>query len=178
MTAASPRRKMPGPQRRDFAALVRHVDKLEQALRAWTKYGARIPKKPPAYLRAIGAPVPPTGTKPTAPLPSAAEPRPVNPLRIQRQRSKGWRAPEGAVYVGRPTCWGNPYERDDLGSSDLLIAMYRDWIKSDSRAAAIARKRLPELRGKVLSCWCPADQPCHADVLIELANPKCEAATS
>lgn len=110
------------------------------------------------------------------PPPPSAEPRPVNPLRIQRQRAKGWRAPAEAVYVGRPTCWGNPYERDDMGSSDLLVAMYRDWIKGDSRSAEIARRRLPELRGKVLMCWCPADQPCHADVLLDLANaPTCEA---
>lgn len=29
---------------------------------------------------------------------------------------------------------------------------------------------LSELRGKNLACWCPLDQPCHADVLLELAN--------
>lgn len=28
-----------------------------------------------------------------------------------------------------------------------------------------------ELRGKDLACWCPLDQPCHADILLELANP-------
>ncbi len=27
--------------------------------------------------------------------------------RIQRKRTKGWRMPEGAVFVGRPTVWGN-----------------------------------------------------------------------
>lgn len=26
------------------------------------------------------------------------------------------------------------------------------------------------LRGKNLACWCPLDQPCHADVLLEIAN--------
>ena len=31
------------------------------------------------------------------------------PKRIQRKRTKGWRMPEGAVYVGRGTKWGNPY---------------------------------------------------------------------
>jgi hypothetical protein len=30
--------------------------------------------------------------------------------RIQRKRTKGWRMPENAVYVGRPTKWGNPYQ--------------------------------------------------------------------
>lgn len=33
----------------------------------------------------------------------------MTPKRIQRKRSKGWRMPEGAVYVGRPTKWGNPF---------------------------------------------------------------------
>src|SRR5690348_3995079 len=31
------------------------------------------------------------------------------PRRIQRKRTKGWRMPEGAVYVGRGTRWGNPF---------------------------------------------------------------------
>lgn len=35
---------------------------------------------------------------------------------------------------------------------------------------AMLRECLPELRGKNLACWCKADQPCHADVLLELAN--------
>lgn len=29
---------------------------------------------------------------------------------------------------------------------------------------------LAELAGRNLACWCPLDQPCHADVLLELAN--------
>lgn len=100
------------------------------------------------------------------------------PLRIQRSRRAGWKAPADAVYVGRPTCWGNPYEREELGSSELLVALYRDWIRSDARSAVIARRRLPELRGKVLMCWCALQAPCHADVLLELANaPTCEAVT-
>lgn len=28
----------------------------------------------------------------------------------------------------------------------------------------------PFLRGKNLACWCALDQPCHADVLLEVAN--------
>ncbi len=34
--------------------------------------------------------------------------------------------------------------------------------------------RISELRGKNLACWCPLDQPCHADVLLELANAPAE----
>lgn len=90
--------------------------------------------------------------------------------------------PENAVYVGRPTKWGNPYERVNyLGyysEGDIPALMV-----SDFRNGAIERRfliDLPEypdvdeiieqLRGKDLVCWCPLDQPCHADVLLELAN--------
>lgn len=68
--------------------------------------------------------------------------------------------PEGAVYVGRPTKWGN---RHVHGGRDLCVRMYReDWHDVDAIKA--------ELRGKDLCCWCPLDQPCHADVLLEIAN--------
>lgn len=42
----------------------------------------------------------------------------------------------------------------------------------DSLRAHEARitARLPELRGRDLACWCPPGSPCHADVLLELAN--------
>lgn len=33
------------------------------------------------------------------------------PERIQRKRTKGWRMPEGARYVGRGSRWGNPFYR-------------------------------------------------------------------
>ena len=36
------------------------------------------------------------------------------PKRIQRKRTKGWRMPEGAVYVGRPS------ERNNTG---MLVAL-------------------------------------------------------
>jgi hypothetical protein len=31
-------------------------------------------------------------------------------------------------------------------------------------------EQMADLRGKNLACWCPLDQPCHADVLLEIAN--------
>lgn len=67
------------------------------------------------------------------------------PVRIQRKRTKGWKMPEGAIYVGRGTLFGNPFTID----SPARIAL---------------------LRGKNLACFCPLDQACHADVLLELAN--------
>lgn len=68
------------------------------------------------------------------------------------------------VYIGRPGPWGNPFEIGRDGTREEVIAKFRAWIDADFVAAA--RK---ELRGKVLGCWC-APQPCHGDVLLEVAN--------
>jgi Domain of unknown function (DUF4326) len=100
------------------------------------------------------------------------------PVRIQRKRTKGWKMPEGAIYVGRPTKWGNRYRIGMcdpnvrgrnfvmLGFDDLVRA-YRCYA---ARAIEVDQHWLDELRGKNLACWCRLDQPCHADVLLELAN--------
>lgn len=73
--------------------------------------------------------------------------------------------PPGAVYIGRPGKWGNPFVIGRDGSRDEVIAKYRAWLLGNERLMAA----LPELRGKDLVCWC-APAPCHGDVLIELAN--------
>lgn len=95
-----------------------------------------------------------------------------HPIRIQRKRTKGWKMPENTVYVGRPTKWGNPYSVSgarDAGyqGTDEQLA---DMCVTEYRLQAIGCLPLEELRGKNLACWCPLDQPCHADVLLELAN--------
>lgn len=41
----------------------------------------------------------------------------MSPKRIQRTRLKGWRMPEGAVYVGRPSEWGNPFSAMEIGKA-------------------------------------------------------------
>lgn len=122
------------------------------------------------------------------------------PIRIQRKRTKGWKMPENTVYVGRPTKWGNPFtERtwglelaialfkdacDDVFDPGTIPTEFEDWRFTDaSQTASSWRKNLQnaysteslikrELRGKDVACWCPLDQPCHADVLLEIANPK------
>jgi hypothetical protein len=95
----------------------------------------------------------------------------VSPRRIQRQRTRGWRMPEGAVYVGRPTKWGNPW-RVGTGIDHAMTA--RECVEAYSLMIRADRVRvleaMVELRGKDLSCWCPPDQPCHVDVLLDLAN--------
>jgi|SRR5579863_734111 len=123
------------------------------------------------------------------------------PKRIQRQRAKGWRAPAGAVYVGRPSKWGNPFVAWRDGGSNpygravgpgIAVRGFREllaeqWAWSPIPPHKWPRGKVPaqftsvedvkrELCGKDLMCWCPlvddAGQPvpCHADVLLEIAN--------
>jgi hypothetical protein len=102
------------------------------------------------------------------------------PERIQRKRTKGWRMPEGAVYVGRPTIFGNPFKICYGDTAMSVLTWYRMWLdgKKATGGGGLRRlevlRRLPELRGKDLACWCPLDQPCHADVLLEIANRRSE----
>lgn len=95
------------------------------------------------------------------------------PKRIQRKRSKGWKMPANAVYVGRPTRYGNPFfVRDFAGGKKACVAFFRDHIRALDleTGGEITRVARAELGGKDLVCWCPLDQPCHADVLLEVAN--------
>jgi hypothetical protein len=96
--------------------------------------------------------------------------------RLQRRRTRGWRLPEGAVYVGRPTRWGNeftPAMEDVFGRPlglDRAIELYRLAILRfvDDGPPADVEAWLAPLRGRDLVCWCPPDRPCHADFLLEL----------
>lgn len=122
------------------------------------------------------------------------------PERIQQRRTKGWRKPENTVSVARPSKYGNPFRITLQGCEEATRADGKCWVVSrtdrgtvyehfdtdaDARAGAVAlfRERLPfgllgidqddiriALAGKNLMCFCPLDQPCHADVLLEIAN--------
>ncbi|MGX4658052.1 DUF4326 domain-containing protein [Micromonospora sp. SCSIO 07396] len=89
--------------------------------------------------------------------------------RIQRRRTAGWRMPAGAVYVGRPTRYGNPYQPDTPTAADRATAIdrYRQWLILRLDLITAARR---DLTGRDLACWCPLDQPCHADVLLSIIN--------
>lgn len=103
------------------------------------------------------------------------------PVRIQRKRTKGWRMPPNTVYVGRPSRWGNPFQVVDLAAEYacdeaqarvLCVEAYRKWLSSEDAYLAMADRvdAKNELRGKDLACWCKPGEPCHADVLLEIAN--------
>ena len=86
--------------------------------------------------------------------------------------------PPNTVKVDRSTRWGNPYRLHGDGYPmtpqtavelfSRLLAEQRGWVMRDRLATLDDVRR--ELRGKNLACWCPLDKPCHADVLLRLAN--------
>ncbi|NKS56183.1 DUF4326 domain-containing protein [Rhodococcus hoagii] len=150
------------------------------------------------------------------------------PKRIQRQRTKGWRMPDGAVYVGRGSRYGNPFTlggpnglacvpgavtgadweyEDRISTAGMrhdffhgggrvtpcevrnlsrteAVSLYREvltkdvvhirdprWIRVGPRDNPVTIEGLRrELAGRDLACWCPLSSPCHADILLELAN--------
>jgi hypothetical protein len=69
------------------------------------------------------------------------------------------------IYIGRPGKWANPFVIDVDGTRREVIEKYRQHLMSNPGLLA----SLPELKGKVLGCWC-APRPCHGDLLAELAN--------
>jgi hypothetical protein len=113
------------------------------------------------------------------------------PARVQLSRAKGWRMPENTVKVDRTTKWGNPYEAwrdeaegwlvtrtschwpatDKAAALALAVKLHAEWLRAElAKEIYQPAVMLGELRGKNLACWCKPGQPCHADVLLELAN--------
>ena len=99
----------------------------------------------------------------------------MHPIRIQRKRTKGWRMPPNTVYVGRPSGWGNPYTIElnvdaFSGTPTQARQVCVDRFEDGMSDYYLERVKV-HLAGKNLACWCPLDQPCHADVLLKIANP-------
>ncbi len=119
------------------------------------------------------------------------------PERVQLKRTKGWRKPDGVIVVSRPSKWGNPFtvgedvppsarhwlvDPCDPNRVALVKSLYSlSTIKINHEQAAEAfgwwlieqphlMLSLHELEGHDLGCWCPLDQACHADVLLEFAD--------
>lgn len=115
----------------------------------------------------------------------------VRPVRLQLSHRAGFnlqahsRAVNGlpAVNVARPGKWGNPYRIGDpkyrcdaigrprpvkggLTAADVVARFRRALMHDGARSAEIIR----DLRGRNLACWCKPGAPCHADILLELAN--------
>jgi hypothetical protein len=97
----------------------------------------------------------------------------MTPVRVRRTRTKNGGVPLGAVYVGRPTKWGNPWPATH-GRQEVADD-FQTWLTQPSLMLYEARREtilssLHELTGHDLACWCRLDEPCHADTLLDLAN--------
>lgn len=112
------------------------------------------------------------------------------PIRLQRPRHRNGRlTPPGAVYVGRPSLWANPFLSRRFGHV-AAVQLHRRWLRGTlspamadqlgfnaEERAALARlrrqvlARIGDLAGRDLQCWCPlASDWCHAAALIALAQ--------
>ena len=105
----------------------------------------------------------------------------TKPIRIQLKRSKGWRLPPNTVVVSRPGKWGNPFivnshvkPGSKHGVAYIAVPTIEDAVECFrehlTHSPALVAMIKMELRGKNLACWCKIGQPCHADVLLEVAN--------
>lgn len=118
------------------------------------------------------------------------------PVRVQRKRVRGWRKPLDAINVSRPSRWGNPFKVGEDGTAKEVVELYQRWIDPAITVALtnwrnslydlwegdktkpspyfgvglVWAGELEKLRGKNLMCFCPLTQPCHADILLKLAN--------
>lgn len=109
--------------------------------------------------------------------------------RVQRKRIKGYKLPENTKCVNRGTKWGNPFRvlpedgvwivKDALGNywgdvytekteaAKKAVQCFSGWIDGQ---IGLGELDVSELAGKNLACFCPLDQPCHADYLLHLAD--------
>ena len=97
------------------------------------------------------------------------------PHRVQLRRTKGWRMPADTVKIDRTTRWGNPFSPTECGSIAEAVARHARWMRGelaapDGSTPPSDAELQHELRGKNLACWCPMDGPCHADLLLKIAN--------
>lgn len=84
--------------------------------------------------------------------------------RVWNRRNRN--APRDAIYVGRPTIWGNPFRLYAEGERASVLAKYEAWLMRQPALLALAKATL---RGHDLVCFC-APRPCHADILLRVAN--------
>jgi hypothetical protein len=71
--------------------------------------------------------------------------------------------PPNTIYVGRPGRWGNPFKK---GTREDVVKAYTILVNT----TILGERAKQELRGKNLACWCAVGIPCHADVLLKVAN--------
>lgn len=112
------------------------------------------------------------------------------PERVQLSRKKGWRMPANTVKVDRSTKWGNPlmiggarclshgptFVQQNIKDAETAVVFFREMLSYPVRPYPSHTEIVEGLRGKNLACWCSPGEPCHADVLLEIANAEGGAA--
>lgn len=111
------------------------------------------------------------------------------PVRLTRSRKRGAKTPDGAIYVGRPTLWGNPFTIDRFGHARCVI-LHKSWLRGELSDLALERmgfcpaeiEALHRKRARIIEnfhrlidsdlvCWCPQTSKwCHADTYLQMAR--------
>lgn len=102
------------------------------------------------------------------------------PQRIQLKRHTGWKMPENTVSVARPSRWGTPFRvghvyttwRDKeykVLDQRHAVELFKEHLDRKPNLVTDIRD---ELKGLNLACWCKPGTPCHADLLLRLANER------
>ena len=76
--------------------------------------------------------------------------------------------PDDAVFIGRPSKWGNKFIIGVHGTRRQVIKLYEEWLRASPKRMRAVRR---ELAGKDLVCYCKP-KACHGDVLLRIANPQ------
>jgi hypothetical protein len=99
-------------------------------------------------------------------------------------RRQPWRylSPHAVIVArGAGRRWGNPFDYRDLpGGRAEAVELFAGWIvdpasvpircgKTTYHPSTVEEIRA-ELGGRDVACWCGLDEPCHGDVLLEIAN--------
>lgn len=116
----------------------------------------------------------------------------VIPHRVQRKRTRGFKLPSNTVSVTRGTKFGNPFKVgeslkmvqdqiisysdlteaeiwDDVITQEIAVRLFKTYLHW-TYTGRIIYEEAKDLKGKNLACYCSLDKPCHADILLEIAN--------
>ena len=95
--------------------------------------------------------------------------------------------PPNTVKVDRSTKWGNPFiivkeplqtrptgtDKDlsviECNPAEETVYKFKKWLELPDKESLVKQIK-EELKGKNLACWCKPTNPCHAEVLLEIAN--------
>lgn len=116
----------------------------------------------------------------------------ITPVRLQLSRRKGFdlqalsRTANGlpVVSVARPGKWGNPwrigmkrgshneetYLEESVKDAATAVLFFKEMLDYTNRPYPSHAEIAAQLSGHNLACWCKPGAPCHADVLLDLAN--------